>query len=536
MPTPGAIAKRVYAGAVITLVGCGSAGGSSSGDGGGDGAPAGDFTIMLDRTSLTLPIAGSGTVTVTVQRTGAVGEIRLTASGLAPVSVAFNPNPIPASATTSQATISIAGGTVPTTTSIAVTGLSDARQHTTVLSVTSTTITVAGTIRGNRSGIKVGIIGKQSVTSGAGGAFMFTDVTPPYDLYTFADGGSPMALTPTVFLFDGLTRPDPIVSAPTTDISAIAPCLPPRTCAQSAVTGTRTGARNNTDDIVFGWTGPAASFSGGVLNSDGTYSGTIRWNPGADNAGVLHALQFTRRPSGAPNTFVGYARSAQTTARDGVATTINLAATAVTSTAMLSGTITRPGGYPMPSISLVQQFGTTQAVLWTTSTTSTVDATFPLIAAAGGTSLFASVSAADGSGTSSFVQPLTGTVAVNFTMPAAAILSLPADAATGVATFTHFTWTSAPSMINELNISTVGTNRASYRIFTMARDATIPVVPELAFPADQDFSWRVNGYGPNASIDDAAAANELEIASSSDYQGPPHAFTTMPSRTFHSAP
>jgi hypothetical protein len=273
-----------------------------------------------------------------------------------------------------------------------------------------------------------------------------------------------------------------------------------------------------------------------VLNTDGTYSGIIRWSSGTDNAGVLHALQFTRKPSGAPNTFVGYARSAQTTARDGVTTTINLAATSVTSTAMLSGTITGPSRYPMPSISLVQQFGTTQAVLWTTSATSTVDATFPVIAAAGGTSLFASVSAADGSGTSSFVQPLTGTAAVNFAMPAAAILGMPADAATGVATFTHFTWISAPSMINELNISTLGTNRASYRIFTMASDATIPVIPELTFPANQDFSWHLNGYGPNASIDDAAAASELETASSSDFQGPPHAFTATANRAFHSAP
>jgi len=523
---------------MVPVVACGSVGGPPSDD--DDDVPPGDFTITTDPASLTLPIAGSATVTVMVQRTGTVGDIMLSAGGTgANVSATFSPNPIPASATTSQATISIAGGSAPATTTITVTGTAGATQHAAMLSVTSTTISVTGTVRGNRSGVKVGILGKQSVTSGAGGVFMFTDVIPPYDLYTFGGSGSTSNPTPTVFLFNHLTRPDPIVSAPTTsDFTLIAFCLPipPRMCPNSAVTGARTGPGTATDDTVFAWTGPSASFAGAVLNADRTYSGTIRWNSGADNAGVLHALQFTRRPSGAPNTFLGYARSAQTTVSDGMPATINLAAASVNSTATLSGTIASPSGYAMPSISLVQQFGTTQAVLWTTNMTNTVDATFPLISAAGGTSLFASVSAPDGTGSSSFVQPLTGTVAVNFAMPAAAVLSVPADAATGVTTSTHFTWISAPSIINELNISTGGTSRASYRIFTQASDATIPLVPELTLPADQDFSWRVVGYGPNASINDAAAANELETVSSSDFQGLPHAFTTTTSRAFHSAP
>src|SRR5678815_1820146 len=106
MSSPGWIAK--CAGALV-VVACGSVGGPPSGDSGGGGdddVPPGDFTITTDPTSLTLPIAGSGTVTVTVQRTGAVGDIMLSASGLgANVSAAFSPNPIPASASTSQATI-----------------------------------------------------------------------------------------------------------------------------------------------------------------------------------------------------------------------------------------------------------------------------------------------------------------------------------------------------------------------------------------------------------------------------------------------
>jgi hypothetical protein len=397
--------------------------------------------------------------------------------------------------------------------------------------VTSTTITVTGTIRGNRSGIKVGIIGKQSVTSGAGGVFTFSDVTPPYDLYTFADIGTAQSPLPSVFFFDNLTRADPTVSAPATGtLIARIICGIIGSCPSAAVSGTKTGTGTSNDPVVFAWTDGGFN---GTLNANGTYSGTASWNSG-DSTGNLHALQLTRKPSGAPNTFLGYARSGQITLTSGTPATINLAFAAVNSTANLTGTVSGPAGYPGPSITLFQQFGVTQAALWTTNATTTVDATFPLIAQAGGTALFASTSIA--TGTSTFVQPLTATVAVNFTMPAAAVLDMPADTATGITTSTHFTWASAAATINEVNVSTGGASRASYKIFTTASDVTIPVVPELTLPANQQFSWRVVAYGPNAGIDEAAASNELEAVSSSDYQGAAHAQTFSSFRTFTSAP
>jgi len=95
---------------------------------------------------------------------------------------------------------------------------------------------------------------------------------------------------------------------------------------------------------------------------------------------------------------------------------------------------------------------------------------------------------------------------------------------------------SALSTINELNLSTSTPNRAAYKVFTTASEVTIPVVPELALPANQTFSWQVVAYGPNATVDEAAAANELEAVSSADYAGPAHAQTFSASRTFTSAP
>ena len=494
----------------------------------------GDFTITADPTSLTIPIAGSRTSALTIQRTGTVGDIMLSATGLGSnVTATFTPNPVPAGTTSAQATFKVAGGSAPATVNVMVTGAAGSVQRSTSVSVTSTTITVNGTVRGNRAGVTVGLIGKQAVTSGAGGAFTFTDVTPPYDLYTFADGGATSAPTPTVFLFDDLTRPDPIVSAATTSTSTLrilCGIIIGNPCPGSAISGTKSGTGNNTDPAIFVWTNGGNSLA---LAANGTYSGNITWTSGSTNQGFLHALQLTRKPSGAPNTFLGYARSAQVTLTDGSPATINLGFAAVNSTAALTGTVTGPAGYPSPTISLMQQFGTTQAALWQTMTT-TVDATFPLIAAAGGNSLFATTTLNDG--TSQFVQPLTATVDVNFAMPAAAVLDQPADAATSITTTTHFKWASAASTINELNISTGSPNRAAYKVFTTGSDVTVPVVPELAFPPNQSFSWRVIAYGPNASIDEAAAANELEPVSSADYAGPAHAQTFSASRSFTSAP
>ena len=72
---------------------------------------------------------------------------------------------------------------------------------------------VAGTVRGARAGVTVGLVGKGTTTSNATGNFTFTDVTPPYDLYTVADGGLSVSPTRTVYYYDDLTSPTPIACA-----------------------------------------------------------------------------------------------------------------------------------------------------------------------------------------------------------------------------------------------------------------------------------------------------------------------------------
>ena len=147
------------------LSACGEVKGTGTDGGGSSGEN--DFTLTVDPTSLSIPIAGSATVTVNVARTGTVGEIVLTAEGLGASLTADLP-PIAADASNGQVTINVAGGSLPAVSTVTITGTAAGKTHSATVEVTTKTITVTGTVRGGRSGVKVGIIGKQSVTSGAG--------------------------------------------------------------------------------------------------------------------------------------------------------------------------------------------------------------------------------------------------------------------------------------------------------------------------------------------------------------------------------
>lgn len=509
--------------ALLLSAACGEVKGTNTPPDSGSNVDA-DFTLTVDPTSLTIPIAGSDKVTVTVNRTGDTGEIALSATGLGSnLTAELSPAAIPDGETTAEVTISVKGGTPAASATVTITGTAGDKTHSADISVTSTTITVTGTVRGNRAGVKVGIIGKQSVTSGAGGVFTFTDVTPPYDLYTFAPQGCGSNTTPTVYYFEDLTRPDPTVTAAT--YSSLCPNLTlcPFPGPSASVTGTKSGTGNNTDPVVFGWS--EGGFGSGVLNTNGTFSGTAGWCAGSTSTGALHAIQMTRKANLAPDTFLGYARTPATYTSGNAATT-HLTFTAINSTGTITGTLNAPAGYPPPTVTLVQQFGNSWGSLWTADTTA-IDAAFPIIANAGGNALYARTTLAGGQST--FVQPLASTATVNFTMPAAAVLMTPADAATGVTTATTFAWTASSGVISQVNMSGTG---AVFRIFTTNQQTTVPVIPELALPSGTSFNWGIIGYAPATSIDDAAGLNELESVNQLDYSGPAHATSLSITRSF----
>lgn len=514
--------------ALVLSAACGEVKGTNTPpDSGSNVDPQGDFTLTVDPTSLTIPIAGSAKVTVTVSRTGDTGDIALSATGLGSnLTAEFSPAAIPDGETTAEVTITVKGGTPAGTATVTVTGTAGDKTHSADVSVTSTTITVTGTVRGNRSGVTVGIIGKPEVTSGSGGTFTFTDVTPPYDLYTVAQSGCGQSVTQLAYVFDDLTRTDPVVSAASYSSTCIfiGPVFCNSPAPNSNVTGTKSGAGNNTDFILWSWS--EGSFNNPVLNTNGSFSGNASWCFGNTSSGALHALQFTKKANGAPDTFLGYAK-AQATYTSGSPAMTPLTFAAVGTTGTIAGTLNAPAGYPTPSVRITQQFGNVTAPLWQTNTTA-IDAAFPVIASAGGTLLYATTTL-NGVGTSTYMHPLTATATINFTMPQAAVLMTPANAATGITTSSPFAWTASPGVISQFNISSGG---VAYVVYTTSDQATIPVLPNHELPAATSGTWSVTTYAPVASINDAAAADQLEGINQFDYTGPPHAISTSMTRTF----
>lgn len=517
------------AAATLLMSACGEVKGTSTdgGNGSGDAPGVDDFSLSVDMASLTIPIAGSAEVRVTVERNGAVGDISLSAGGLGTnLDAAFAPTVIPEGETTSTVTISVKGGTAAGMSTVTLTGTAGDKTHSSDVSVTTTTITVTGTVQGDRSGITVGMIGRPSVTSGAGGVFTFTDVTPPYDLYTFIDAGCGTSTTPTAYIYKGLTRPDPTVTAGvyTANCTNFFPfCVIP--APNSNVSGTKNGTGNNTDPVVWAWS--AGSFNSGALNTNGTYSGNLSWCSGNSSTGAVHALQFTRKPNGAPDTFLGYAKTGNLTVQSGTpVNALSLTFTSVSTTATVTGTLNAPPGYPTPTVQLTQQFGNANEILWEDDTTA-IDAAFPILAPAGGNSLYAA-SSLSGVGNSYFVQPLSSNTTLDFTMPAAAVLMTPANAATGVTSATPFAWTASPGTVSLVSVTGTG---AIFRIFTVDEQMTIPVIPEVPLPSATQFNWSVTAYSP-ATINDAAGATGLEGVDPYDHSGPAHAISYSNTRSF----
>ncbi|HEX2688547.1 MAG TPA: hypothetical protein VHN14_18090 [Kofleriaceae bacterium] len=139
-----------------------------------------------------------------------------------------------------------------------------------------------------------------------------------------------------------------------------------------------------------------------------------------------------------------------------------------------------------------------------------------------------------------FVHPaLAAPTDITFALPAPSVQNAPLNAATGVTATTPFTWSAAPDTVYEVTIATTtttGTAKARYQLYTTSPTRAILVVPELALPLNQSFTWNVNGYGPNASINDAASATGLESVFTNDFDGTRHWFTNSTDRTFTTAP
>jgi len=466
--------------AVWTLaaaLGCG--GSSSHPDAGGDG----DFTLAVAPEELAIARGQSTAATITIERTGAVGEVELAAVGLPPgVSAAFDVNPVPAAVASVELTISVAASAEPGSSELTISGTAGDLERTAALAFTAQNMTVSGRLRYEREGITVVLVGKTPQLTGPGGTFTFTDVVPPYDLYTVAQTSSDH---PGVIYYRGLTRPDPVVEAVSPPVG-----LPHET---ATVTGEVTGGGSLENPIALIWSEAAGETS--AVGEDGTYSMTVSWRGGASASGTVYGLQWTTGASGAPESYTGYGEAALTVTAGG--THQAPIALSPPETAQLTGTITPPEGLPDPVLTLSHQFGSNSHELWTATTTS-AEATIPRVPSGG--SVLHAHSGGGELGSSSFVRPgLTGDTDVSVDMVPPPVPLQPPDEARGVDVTTPFAVEAAGPAVCTFRILS---ERVDYIVVTAGSEVTIPDVPERPLPPREPFTWTVECTGPLETTDE----------------------------------
>lgn len=476
----------------------------------GPDANPGNFSLALGETQLTIPYESSQTDNISIARAGNVGAITLTAQVPTGITVSFSPSMVPTGTSTAQMTVSVAPGAANGMNAVQVTGTaSGGLSHSAMLQVTAQPITINGTVRGQVAGVTVALAGGSAVTSDNSGHFTFANVAPPYDVYTIFNN--------TVIYYQGLTRPDPTVDAALLNGVLVPP--------SGTITGTLKGAGVNTaNPVIIAWSvgGLTTKFSTG---SSYSFSGS---SYGTTQKGTLYGLQWTTNASKEPISYPAYG-TANATITAGATTTVNLSASAP-STATVSGIITGPTGYNAPIFTLTQKFGGTSRALWQGSV-STINAKIPVISA-GTTTLYALAKNAGGALSELDFPALNSNTDVTFSMPTAAVLSAPANNASGVSTTTPFQWAPPTKTVNELVVST---NGAAYEIITTKSKITIPDVPQLPLPSGKSFAWHVENYGPLTSTDDTAGAIDLRKAKPNDFApGSSHFDTLSLSRTFTS--
>jgi len=480
----------------------------------------GDFTLALSKSAVTLPIGNAETLSVVVTRTGSIADITLSAVGVPTgVTVVFGQNPLPAGATSTEATITFGPGTVAGDSEISITGTADGLSHSAPVALTAQTITVSGRINARRANVVVRIPGVASTLTDFTGAFTIAGVTPPYDIYTFtsiaAAAGTPA--TPTVYYYEKLMRPDPVlrVGAP---ISAVVSATKSATVHASK----QGGSTLATDPVAI-----LFSEGGGVATAPdtaGSYTFNAQWLSGTTQAGTLYGLQWRRGASGAPIAFLGYGAVPMTltASQDSY---VSLPFSQV-STAQLTGSITPPAGYPVPSIQLTQKLGNSSYVLWSTRTTDAT-AMIPVIAA-GASSLYAMTSS-NGASVEVVHPALAGVTDVSFAMPSPATLTSPV-----IATGAPIEFDAPTGAVYQIKITTTGAQPYAFNLVTTETTTTMPSIPEVAMPSAQTCTWQVLGYGPVATIDDAATADGMTDVDAKDFAGVRHFASASATRTFTS--
>jgi len=526
---------RLFLVSMVACVACGSVKATDTHSDAGstgsavDDAPAASFVLSVAPAQLTMSIGGAaGATTVSVARMGAVGDITLSGQNLpAGVTVTFGSPTLAEGSDSSDVLISLAAPVQAGALAITLVGTApDGTTSSAVVSITAQ-LTVTGTIAGARSGVTVGLVENgayvSSTTSDGSGNFSFTAVTPPYDVYAVAATGTTLLGFTGCNYYAGLTRPDPTIIAPSSTPLSIL-----KLRGSTSVAGNFSDGYTN--EMVL-WTVDnttnAASAQSYASGGWSLTAGALGTTSGSTTAGTLYGLQWNSGTSGAPNANYRFGTEAVTLTTGTAYTGASIPATAVTTTASLTGTVTPPAGYGTPSVTLSLNLLGAQT-LWSASTTSAV-ALIPLI---NGSKSSFNASATLSGGTSYYVYPSLGaSTDLTYQMVAVDTLVSPPNSSTNIDFTTPFQITEPANVVSAIQFTGA---KQVLTIFTTETNFKLPnLATDFALLANTSYSWSSTAYGPFTSLDAFATPNVVFGATQPDFSNAaPRVQTQSPSQSF----
>lgn len=280
------------------------------------------ISLTVDSATAEVLRGSDVTIDVTLARSGgAAGDVALSITGLpANVTASFSPAALSGSTLASVLTLSATAAAAEGSHDLTITGTGTSLSATTGVSLSITSLTIAGRVAsvnaGSISGAKVSSQGVEATTDGTG-AFSLAGLAVPYDLSIWNTTGE------WVHIYEGLTTSQPLVSPPYASSSVF------YISRSATLTGNLTGGQIPVDVdqhvlvCVEGLT--VVVLQCDFVSTGGTsYAMNINWRTFADLDVRVHALQIEHDGvAGFPVAYRGYT-SAVLTLTDGVPASADL--------------------------------------------------------------------------------------------------------------------------------------------------------------------------------------------------------------------
>lgn len=366
----------------------------------------------------------------------------------------------------------------------------------------SQTMTVTGKVLGynGEAGAFLPILlDGQKTSTDASGNFSVSGVHTPYDLTVL------QACTSVAYVYQGLTRPDPIALI----------FLSSSEVRKSEVTYSFTNADTTAppasefSDSIMDCTSTDANISCGVTGAVGPnpYTQTLQWSGPQNIEADVYALQ-TFEKNNVATSFRRFALAQREYFSNGQPGTVSLNLQPLSS-GTVSGTVTPPPGY-----TLIQRgLGFKMRGQWKypfsleDNRTSGISQSFswasPLVAGLG---LYLNGTASKGdAGVYAYLDDVAPNATnLSLTLPTPPEQTEPANNALGITNNNVFSWTPFAEGVHTFSVTPTTKGPLTLIIYTAKSEVILPDLTSLGYPLPKGvtYKWRVSGQAPLASVDD----------------------------------